>query len=177
MLFLMQAAIVYEEWWVERVPNKMLKQGVNKKKTKADPSGHKKKKKIQIVGQPYSYGSSLPKTVSKWVTPLKDKELSNITLSTINKSRNVFSNILLGMASRCGTGLSNSEALQDPLLIVPAGEEAQEEHLLLIHQGTNSECVWSQCMEVNVTLVSLWWFYVPTKRGYEQQPKQGFMQW
>lgn len=81
------------------------------------------------------------------------------------------------MASRCGTGLSNSEALQDPLLIVPAGEEAQEEHLLLIHQGTNSECVWSQCMEVNVTLVSLWWFYVPTKRGYEQQPKQGFMQW
>lgn len=43
MLFLTQTAIGYEEWWVEGVPSKMLKQRV--KKTKAEPSGHKKKTK------------------------------------------------------------------------------------------------------------------------------------
>lgn len=49
MLFLMQTVIVYEEWWVGRVPNKLLKQGIKKRKTKAGPSGHKKKKYKQLA--------------------------------------------------------------------------------------------------------------------------------
>lgn len=99
MLFLTQTAIGYEELWVEGVPSKMLKQRV--KKTKAEPSGHKKKTKpknkqlASLTIQQFSTNTqihlwTLPKTVLKWVTPLKDKELSNIALSTVSKSRKVF---------------------------------------------------------------------------------------
>lgn len=59
----MQPANVYVEWWVggdhlKNKKTKLLKQGVKKGRTKAEPSGQKKKK-IQTVGQTYSYSSSL----------------------------------------------------------------------------------------------------------------------
>lgn len=51
----------------------MLKQGVKKKKTKAEPSGHRKK--LQTVGQPYSYGSSLQ--ILKYICELHQKQSQN----------------------------------------------------------------------------------------------------
>lgn len=93
------------------------------------------------------------------------------------------------MAATCAISLYNSTELEGPLLNVSAGEQAKEE-LLLFHQnccsfikelspsvsGANS---WQKmCSFIRVSiLVSLWWLYVPTEQGYEQEPEQGYMQW
>lgn len=89
----MQPANVYVEWWVggdhlKNKKTKLLKQGVKKGRTKAEPSGQKKNTNSwpdlliqQLSTDTQIHLWTLRETVSKWVILLKDKELSYIALS------------------------------------------------------------------------------------------------